>query len=394
VRKIERRNQIGYFQMETLTKSYVRRGNSMKKIGLIVNPIAGMGGSVGLKGTDGKIYKKALKLGAKAVTPKRTKELLSYIKNRNEINLVVAPGKMGETFVRNFNIAFKLIGQVPEETSAEDTIRIIGEMLDGGIELLVFVGGDGTARDVYDAVGSKIPVVAVPSGVKVFSSVFAVSARAAAEIVDAFIEGTNLTEEEVLDIDENAFRDNRLASKLYGYLMVPNVKKLLQAGKEASSMGKSSVDSKGEIARYIVENMDKETLCLLGPGTTLKAITDDMGLPKTLLGVDAVCDNRLIGKDLNEKGILKLLKKYKSKKIIVTPIGGNGFIFGRGSKQFTPEVIRLVGRGNIVIVGAYDKVSKLDCLRVDTGDFEIDKLLSGYIKVVVGKKEEMVMEII
>lgn len=365
----------------------------MKKIGLIVNPIAGMGGSVGLKGTDGKIYKKALKLGAKAVTPKRTKELLSYIKNRKEINLVVAPGKMGETYVRNFNIAFKLIGQVPEETSAEDTRRIIGEMLDGGIELLVFVGGDGTARDVYDVVGSKIPVVAVPSGVKVFSSVFAVSARAAAEIVDAFIEGTNLTEEEVLDIDENAFRDNRLASKLYGYLMVPNVKKLLQAGKEASSMGKSSVDTKGEIARYVVKNMDKETLCLLGPGTTLKAITDDMGLPKTLLGVDAVYDNRLVGKDLNEKGILKLLKKYKSKKIIVTPIGGNGFIFGRGSKQFTPEVIRLVGRGNIIIVGAYDKVSKLDCLRVDTGDFEIDKLLSGHIKVIVGKKEEMVMEV-
>lgn len=266
-------------------------------------------------------------------------------------------------------------------------------MLDGGIELLVFVGGDGTARDVYDAVGSKIPVVAVPSGVKVFSSVFAVSARAAAEIVDAFIEGTNLTEEEVLDIDENAFRDNRLASKLYGYLMVPNIKKLLQAGKEASSMGKSSVDSKGEIARYIVENMDKETLCLLGPGTTLKAITDDMGLPKTLLGVDAVYNNRLVGKDLNEKGILKLLKKYKSKKIMVTPIGGNGFIFGRGSKQFTPEVIRLVGRENIIIVGAYDKVSKLDCLRVDTGDFEIDKLLSGHIKVIVGKKEEMVMEV-
>jgi len=371
----------------------LRRGYSMKKIGLIVNPIAGMGGSVGLKGTDGKIYKKALKLGAKAVTPRKTKEFLSHIKSRKEISLVVAPGKMGETYVKKFNIIFKLIGQMPKETSAEDTKRVIGEMLNDGIELLIFVGGDGTARDVYDAVDSRIPVVAVPSGVKIFSSVFAVSARAAAEMVDAFIEGTDLTEEEVLDIDEDAFRDNRLASKLYGYLTVPNVKKLLQAGKEASSIDKSSVDSKNEIARYIVKHMDKETLYLLGPGTTLKAITNDVGLPKTLLGVDAIYDNRLVGIDLNEKSILKLLKKYKSKKMIVTPIGGNGFIFGRGSKQFTPEVIRIVGRENIIIVGTYDKISKLDCLRVDTGDYEVDKLLSGHIKVVVGKKEEMVMEV-
>lgn len=353
-----------------------------------------MGGSVGLKGTDGDIYKKALKLGAKTVTPKSTKELLSHIKSKKEINLVVAPDKMGETYVRNFNIAFKLIGQVPKETSAEDTKRIIGEMLNEGIELLVFVGGDGTARDVYDAVGSKIPVVAVPSGVKIFSSVFAVSARAAAEMVDAFIEGTDLTEEEVLDIDENSFRNNRLASNLYGYLTVPNVKKLLQVGKEASSMDKSSVDNKDEIAKYIVKHMDKETLYLLGPGTTLKAITDEMKLPKTLLGVDAVYENRLVGRDLNEKGILNLLKKYTSKKILVTPIGGNGFIFGRGSKQFTPEVIQSVGRENIIVVGTYAKISKLECLRVDTGDFKVDTLLLGYIKVIVGKREEMVMEIL
>ncbi len=374
-------------------KLNLRRENSIKKIGLIVNPIAGMGGSVGLKGTDGEIYKKALRLGAKAVTPRRTKEFLSYIKKRKDISLVIAPDKMGETYVRKFDIAFKLIGQAPKETSAEDTKRITEEMLNDGIELLVFVGGDGTARDVYDAVDSKIPVVAVPSGVKIFSSVFAVSARAAAEMVDAFIEGTDLSEEEVLDIDENAFRNNRLASKLYGYLMVPNVKKFLQAGKEASSIDKSSVDNKNEIARYIVKHMDKEALYLLGPGTTLKAITNDMRLPKTLLGVDAIYDNRLVGIDLNEKGILKLLKKYKSKKIMVTPIGGNGFIFGRGSKQFTPKVIQVVGRENIIIVGTYGKISKLECLRVDTGNFEIDKLLSGYIRVVVGEKEEMVMEV-
>ena len=230
----------------------------MKKIGLVVNPIAGMGGSVGLKGTDGEIYKQALKLGAEPVTPKSTKELLSHIINKDKINLVVAPQKMGEEYVRGFDVAFNVIGRVGKETSAEDTKRIIGKMLNYGIELLIFIGGDGTARDVYDMVDSKIPVVAVPAGVKVFSSVFAVSVRAAAEMVDSFINGTDLIEEEVLDIDEIAFRNGRLASRLYGYILVPNVKKLLQVSKEASSIDKSSVDNKEEIARYIIENMDKK----------------------------------------------------------------------------------------------------------------------------------------
>jgi predicted polyphosphate/ATP-dependent NAD kinase len=365
----------------------------MKKIGLIVNPIAGMGGSVGLKGTDGTIYKKAIELGAKPVTPKRTEELLSHITHKKGIELFVAPGKMGETYIEKFGIAFKLIGHISKETTSEDTKKIARKMVDEGIELLIFVGGDGTARDVFDAIDLKIPVIAVPSGVKIFSPVFAVSARAAAEMVDAFIKRTELIEMEVLDIDEDAFRDNRLASKLYGYLMVPDAKRLLQKGKEASRRDKTSVYNTIEIAKEIVEKMDKETLYLLGPGTTLKAISDEMGLPKTLLGVDAVFNSKLIGRDLNEEGILKLLGKYKSKKLVVTPIGGNGFIFGRGSKQFTPEILRQVGRENIMIVGTYDKVSKLDCLRVDTGDFKVDELLSGHIKVMVGKKEEMVMEV-
>ena len=364
-----------------------------KAIGLIVNPVAGMGGSVGLKGTDGEMYKKALELGADPVTPKRTKHLLAHIKRRDDITLLVAPGKMGEEYVEAFDMPFTVIGAVGEETSAEDTKRIAAEMVNRGVELLIFVGGDGTARDIYDAIGSRVTVVAVPAGVKVFSSVFAVSPRAAAEMVDAFVDGADVTEEEVLDIDEDAFREDRLASRLYGYLVVPEVRRFLQPGKAASSVSKSSVESKKEIAADVVEGMDAETLYLLGPGTTLRAITDEMGLPKTLLGVDAVRAEKLVGTDLNEKGILRLLERYEKRKIIVTPIGGNGFIFGRGSKQFTPEVIKRVGRENIVVVGTRDKLNRLDCLRVDTGDFELDELLCGYMEVVVGYKEGMMVKV-
>ncbi len=364
-----------------------------RAIGLIVNPVAGMGGSVGLKGTDGQMYEKALELGAKPVAPNRTKDFLSHIRNKDSIALFVAPGIMGEKYIKGYDISFTVIGVVGSETSPDDTKRIGGEMVDGGVELLIFVGGDGTARDIHDAINSKVPVVAVPAGVKVFSSVFALSARAAAEMVDAFVQGTDMTEEEVLDIDEDAFREDRLASRLYGYLLVPAVRTFLQPGKAASEVTRSSVQTKKEIAAYVVEEMDAGTLYLFGPGTTLRSIASEMALPKTLLGVDAVLGGKLVGRDLNEKGILALLERYEKRIIVVTPIGGNGFLFGRGNKQFTPTVIQQVGKENIMVVGTKDKLRRLDCLRVDTGDLQLDEMLSGYVKVTVGYKERMVVEL-
>ena len=364
-----------------------------RKIGLIVNPVAGMGGSVGLKGTDGEMYNKAIELGARPVTPKRTRDVLSHIKKKERITLFVAPDKMGAKHIEGTDMPYKVIGKVDGDSSAEDTKRISREMVNNGIELLIFVGGDGTARDIYDAIKSKIPVVAVPGGVKVFSSVFAVSARAAAEMIDAFVESTDVIEEEVLDIDEDAFRENRLASRLYGYLLVPNVKKLLQGAKEASGISGSALDWKKEIATYFVGEMDNGVLYLLGPGTTLKAIADELGVSKTLLGIDAVFNGKAVGTDLNEKGILKLFDTYKKRRIILTPIGGNGFILGRGSKQFTPEVIKQVDRENIMVVATMDKINRLDCLRVDTGDSDLDGRLSGYTEVTVGSKEKMMVQV-
>jgi predicted polyphosphate/ATP-dependent NAD kinase len=365
-----------------------------KKIGLIVNPIAGMGGSVGLKGTDKQAYEQALALGARPVTPIRTKELFSQIGDKEQIHLVSAPGPMGEEYIRDLDIHCTVVGKVGTRTTAEDTRRIAGEMLNQEIELLIFVGGDGTARDVYDAIGTNKPVVAVPSGVKVFSAVFALNCRAAARMVDAFIEGAHTIVEDVLDIDEEAFRNNVLASALYGYLLVPAVRNYLQRGKESSNLNVSAAESKRMIAAYIIRHMDQDTLHLLGPGTTVKAITDQLGLAKTLLGVDALAKGELVGSDINEKGILSLVEQFKEKKIIVTPIGGNGFIFGRGNKQFTPEVIKRVGMENIIVVGTQDKLNKLQTLRVDTGDSDLDQTLAGYTDVIVGDNEILKMEVL
>lgn len=355
-----------------------------KTVGLVVNPVAGMGGSVGLKGTDGReLYQKALELGAEPVTPQKTKELLEHIAHKDRLAFLAAPAHMGAHFLEAFDLPVRVVGDINEQTTPADTKQILSEMVEQGADLLIIVGGDGTARDVVDAVDSDVPVVAVPAGVKMFSAAFATNPRTAAQLVDAFVEGAEDTEEEVLDIDEEAYRNNKLSSRLYGYLRVPRVPRYLQPGKVGSSTGPDPEFAKEEIATYLTEKMDPERLYLLGPGTTVRAVADALGVEKTLLGIDAVYEGELVGTDLNESGILDLFEAYPDRSIIVTPLGGNGFIFGRGNKQFTPEVIRKVGRENIQVIGTEDKLRDLDCLRVDTGEYELDQELSGYLKVIV-----------
>jgi predicted polyphosphate/ATP-dependent NAD kinase len=355
-----------------------------RRIGFIVNPIAGMGGPVGLKGTDGDAYLEALRRGARPIAPLRALRFLRSLKCRPE--LIVADGPMGLNIVREAGLASlvsKIIDHVGEKTSREDTVRIARKMK-STVDLLVFVGGDGTARDILDAVDKEIPVLGVPSGVKIYSAVFAVTPEAAARVVDAFCRGeATITEREVLDIDEEEFRRNRLRVRLYGYLLVPVAGDLVQPSKGVSLLAGDEAANAEAIARWIIDNMERNTLYLLGPGTTVKAVGDILGIDKTLLGVDAVYNGRLIGKDLDEKGILSLLGKYGSAYIIVTPIGRQGFIFGRGNRQFTPRVLRRVGRDNIIVVATRRKISGLCCLRVDTGDPSVDRMLRGYIRVLV-----------
>ncbi len=362
-------------------------------LGLIVNPVAGMGGSVGLKGTDGEMYKKALAMGAEPVTPRRTRDFLDHIDQQADVKWLVGPEQMGKRYIADQTWPYEVVGQIGEETSAQDTKRIARMMVERGARLLAFVGGDGTARDIHDAIDGTIPVVAVPAGVKVYSSVFALSTRAAAEMVEAFLEGSETSEEEVLDIDEEAFREDRLASRLYGYLVVPEVRKFLQPGKVPSSVNQSSRERKKDIAAFVVETMEPDRLYLLGPGTTVRAVADAMDLPKTLLGVDAAYDGELVGEDVNEAAMLELFERYEKRSIIVTPIGGNGFIFGRGNKQFTPQVIRQVGKSHITVVSTRKKISALDCLRVDTGDYALDQALRGYMQVTVGYRQSRMMKV-
>ena len=184
-----------------------------------------------------------------------------------------------------------------------------------------------------------------------------------------------------------------LKSTLYGYLKVLTFKDLIQAGKEGSQFGRTIEENKQEIVQWVIEDMKEDILYLLGPGTTVKTITDNLGLPKTLLGIDAIINKKTKGRDLNEKGLLELLRDFNNAEIIISPIGGQGFIFGRGNKQFTPKVIKKVGIKNIKIISTDDKIRNLRCLRVDTGDADFDTELKGLVKVIKGYKEVSVIQV-
>jgi predicted polyphosphate/ATP-dependent NAD kinase len=369
---------------------------SAKALGLIVNPVAGMGGAVGLKGTDGRaVLKKAVALGAKPIAPTRAEFFLSELKLVDrKIRLAVGAGNMGEQEAVSCGFACTVFGKRKKETTAEDTREIAREIADAKADLLVFCGGDGTARNVLEAININIPVLGVPTGVKMHSSVFAVDPKAAAKIATSFLWGElPLREAEVMDVDENAFREGRVSSRLYGYLLTPYEPHLIQGAKMASPITESELRNQAAIAIYIIETMKPDVLYVVGPGTTTRTIGDLLDAKKTLLGVDIFCNKKIVASDVNEKQILEKIRG-KTAQIIVTPIGGQGFIFGRGNQQISPGVIRRVGLENIIVIATEGKLRNLKSLRVDTGDPNSDDALRArQLKVVADYKTEYTMRV-
>ncbi|SHD78685.1 ATP-NAD kinase family protein [Schnuerera ultunensis] len=366
----------------------------IKRLGFIINPIAGMGGKVGLKGTDGEeIVKKALSLGAKKVAPNKAKITLKYIKdNIDGLEILTYPGDMGEEECKELGITSIVVGNINmENTTYLDTEEAALRMVEKKVDLILFAGGDGTARNIYTSVGDRVPVIGIPAGVKMHSAVFATNPLNAGKIVVDFFNNTNveIRESEVMDIDEEQFRAGRVVAKLYGYMNVPYEQAYVQSLK-AGGIYSDNICLEG-IADYVIENMESDYIYLLGPGTTTKKILERMGLPYTLLGIDIVKDGEILVNDANETEILEIVEDKKTK-IIITPIGGQGYIFGRGNQQLSPKVIKVAGKENIVIISTPNKL--IDLKRrpflVDTGEEDIDRMLEGYYKVIVGYDETYV----
>jgi predicted polyphosphate/ATP-dependent NAD kinase len=372
----------------------MNKRNQNFRLGLLINPVAGLGGSVALKGSDGAAAE-ALMLGAKPQAATRTAMALNILP-KDQVEIITYPEEMGEDLARSLGFSVHVVGNIQSgKTTAEDTERAVVELMNEGIDLLLFAGGDGTARNICNALPENFPVLGIPAGVKIHSGVYAVTPKAAGEVVAMLVRGelVTLAEQEVRDIDETAFREGRVRAKYYGELLVPMEHRYIQQVKNGGNKEDESLVL-ADIAADIVEKMEPDTRYIMGSGSTVAAIMEELGLQNTLLGVDVVENGELIASDCTAQTLLELTEGFKAK-IVVTIIGGQGHILGRGNQQLSPVLIKRLGRENMLVVATKTKLSQLQGrpLIVDTGDDALDKSLAGLIPVVTGYHDAVLYRI-
>ena len=357
------------------------------KLGLIVNPVAGLGGSVALKGSDGEdTAAKAIALGAEPKSNSRTKAALEVlVPHQSNITIYTVNDEMGEQTAKSLGFNTQVVYQSSSPTTSDDTEAAARLLQQQGVDLILFAGGDGTARNICHAVEDSVPVLGIPAGCKIHSGVYAITPKAAGRVVEMLVKGelVTLSDADVMDIDEVAFRQGTVKAKRYGEMQVPSEVRYVQAVKNGGKETDELVLA--DIAAYVVSEMDEDTLYVMGSGSTVGAVMEEMGLENTLLGVDLVEDQALVGQDLTAQQLLELTKERETK-LVITLIGGQGHIFGRGNQQLSPALIKAIGRDNIIVVATKTKLQALNGrpLICDTGDSKLDDELSGYIRVTSG----------
>ncbi len=360
--------------------------SAMFRLGLIINPYAGLGGAVGLKGSDG-VAEQALALGAVPMAQQRAQQALQELLPwQAQIVIRTVAGAMGEDIARSLGFTTEVICQAAQQPStAADSEHAARQLAAAGIDLLLFAGGDGTARNICSAVGERVTVLGIPAGCKIHSGVYAITPAAAGKVVAQMVRGELISVQEalVMDIDEVAFRQGTVRAKRYGEMQIPTALRYVQSVKSAGK--ESEVLVLDDLAAYFVSQMEDNVRYVMGSGTTIAAVMHELGLPNTLLGVDVVENGELIAADVTAAQLLELVQQHPAR-LVITLIGGQGHIFGRGNQQLSPAVIRAIGRHNIHLLATKSKIQALNGrpLISDSGDPELDLELSGMLRILCG----------
>jgi len=364
-------------------------------LGVLVNPYAGLGGSVALKGSDGvQTRDEALRRGAEPQAPGRMSRALKALSAVSNVSVLTWGGDMGESSCRAANVPCTVIGESPMPSSPDDTRVAAAALKAAGAELILFAGGDGTARDLVDAIGLGTPVLGVPAGCKMHSAVYAVNPEAAGSLLAELAGGglVALESAEVRDIDEAAFREGVVKARHYGDLQVPAEARYLQQVKCGGREVEDLVVT--EVAAWVADSLEDDTWYLMGSGSTVAVVMEQLGLDNTLLGVDLVRNGEVVAADLGARQLLEHIGDAPAKAVI-TVIGGQGHLFGRGNQQFSPALIRRLGKENIQILATRTKLETLEGrpLLVDSGDAKLDKQLCGLWPVTTGYEDQILYRV-
>src|ERR1700733_1319589 len=330
------------------------------RLGLVVNPIAGIGGRLALKGSDDAgLVAAARERGELQIAPARATEALRALAALDvQFELLAYAGEMGEREAIDAGLRPTVLGATVPVTSAQDTHTAATAMADRQVDLLLFAGGDGTAVDVLRAVGDRVPVLGIPAGVKMHSAVFAVNPRSAGELTARIAQDgvRSVRRAEVMDVDETLLRAGAISARLHGFMNVPDARRHLQSAK-ARSLGSETL-AQEEIAHHLVDNVLADGVWLIGPGTTTGAVLTLLGLEKTLLGIDVLRAGSCLIADADEQALLALLAE-RDAGIVVTPVGGQGFIFGRGNQQLSAAVLSKIDPRRVIVVATEAKIGRL-----------------------------------
>ena len=374
----------------------------VSKIGFIVNPIAGMGGRVGLKGTDG-VVDKAKKLGAEPVATGKAidtlEEFISNYSQSDDIQWFTCSGEMGYNALKKAGAkkVQVIYNHKNDGTTSEDTKEACQKFLEENVDLIIFCGGDGTARDIFSVIEDNIPILGIPSGVKMHSAVFGINTSASAKMLHEFAnKRLTIGDVEIMDLDEERYRKGDWNIKLFGVAKGIVEPTYVQVGKSIfESVSDDAV--KDELTEHIEDELKEnpDFLYFFGSGGTINYIAEKIGIKNTLLGIDAYYQRKIVGTDLNEEDILKLLDKYPKAKLILSPIGAQGFILGRGNLQLSPKIIRKITLDNIIVISTPNKLMSTPVIRVDTGDKNLDKMFleREFMMIVIGYRLSRIVRV-
>lgn len=363
------------------------------KLGLVVNPFAGIGGRAGLKSSDGiEIQQLAKARGFVSLVIERTVTALSQIPKNTLV--VTAEGEMGETAAKLAGLESVLLYTPSAPSTAQDTVDATKAIANSGVGLILFAGGDGTARDVYYglAENKELAVLGIPSGVKMYSGCFGINPVSSGRVAANYLSGSQISFEdrEVLDIDEQSVRKGFGATTLQGIVRVPVVRGRTQSRKTASSS--TEQDKLLSVAEGFVSKMKQDHLYILGPGGTTRSIAAHLGISKTPLGVDIIQNGRIVAADCDESEIREAIQGNIAHAVL-SIIGGQGIILGRGNQQISPSVIRALSEPKIILVATPNKLASINSrIFIDTGDSELDSDLQGFYKVITGFKDEAMVQ--